>query len=142
MTEHDSTTTADQALQRFTDARNAALIAARKALGVNEVDARALLYIAANPGTRPTHLRDHLGITSAGVTTMIDRLAGRDVVRRDVDDEDRRVNRISLAIDLTAEPWSALTRFDLRLAAAAESLGAEESARFGATLNELVAAAR
>lgn len=142
MTEHDSTTTADQALQRFTDARNAAMIAARKGLGVNEVDARALLYIAANPGTRPTHLRDHLGITSAGITTMIDRLAGRGVVRRDVDEDDRRVNRISLAVDLSDEPWSALTRFDMRLAEAAEAMGIDESHRFGTALDELVAAAR
>ncbi|WP_396642240.1 MarR family transcriptional regulator [Microbacterium sp.] len=142
MTEHDSATTADQALQRFTDARNAAMIAARKELGVNEVDARALLFIAANPGARPTHLRDHLGITSAGITTMIDRLAGRGVVRRDVDDDDRRVNRISLAVDLSAEPWSALTRFDTRLAEAAEAMGMDESHRFGVALDELVAAAR
>jgi hypothetical protein len=140
MTEHDSTKTADGALSRFTNARNAALIAARKALGVNEVDARALLYIAAHPGTRPTHLRDHLGITSAGVTTMIDRLAGRGVVQRDVDADDRRVNLITLAVDLDADPWDALTRFDVRLAAAALALGVDANESFGRTLDDLVAA--
>lgn len=142
MTEHESRTTADQALQRFIDARSAALIAARKALKVNEVDARALLFIGANPGTRPTQLRDHLGITSAGVTTLIDRLANRGVVRRDPDPDDGRVNRVTLQIDLSDEPWAALTRFDMRLAAAASELGAVESNRFGATLDDLVAATR
>lgn len=101
-----------RALQRYVDARSAAIIEARRALKVNEVDARALLYIAAHPGTRPGHLRDYLGLTSAGVTTLVDRLAGRGVVSRTIDPDDRRVNRLSLLIDLGVEPWSGLTRFD------------------------------
>ncbi len=140
MPEHDSTTTADRALKRFVDARHAALSSARKTLGVNELDVRALLYIAAHPGARPSDLRDHLGVTSAGVTTLIDRLSGRRIVRRDIDEEDRRVNRISLSVDLETEPWSVLTRFDRRIAEAAEALGPVESARLGAAVDALVAA--
>jgi DNA-binding MarR family transcriptional regulator len=101
-----------QALHRYVDARHAAILEARRQLGVNELDARALLYIATHSGTRPTALRDYLGITSAGVTTLVDRLVQHGAVRRDVDPEDRRVNRLSLTVDLEVEPWSALTRFD------------------------------
>lgn len=141
MPEPDSETTADRALQRFVNARQASLIRARKTLGVNELDARAMLYVAAHPGARPSHLRDHLGITSAGVTTLVDRLAERRIVRRDVDEEDRRVNRITLAVDLESEPWSALTRFDRRVEEAAEALGPVENARLGAALDALTASA-
>lgn len=103
------------ALRRYLDARGAAMRVARTSLGIGELDARALLFIAENPGTRPTRLREYLGITSAGVTTLIDRLVGRGAVRRDVDADDRRVNRITVTVDLALEPWSALTRFDTDL---------------------------
>jgi DNA-binding MarR family transcriptional regulator len=101
-----------QALSRYVDARSSALAEARRTLNIGEGDARAVLFIADNPGTRPTQLRDYLGITSAGVTALIDRLVERGAVRRDVDPEDRRVSRITLTIDLSADPWSSLTRFD------------------------------
>lgn len=101
-----------EAILRYVDARAAALIVARRELRINELDARAVLYIGANPGTRPGDLSSFLGITSAGVTTLIDRLVARAVVRRDVDPRDRRVNRITVTVDLAEEPWSALTRFD------------------------------
>ena len=101
-----------RALTDYVRARSAAFAAARRALGIGEGDANALLHIAANPGIRPTQLREHLGITAAGVTALIDRLVDRGVVRRDVDPRDRRVNRVSLTIDIADEPWVQLTRFD------------------------------
>ena len=100
------------ALRRYLDARNAALVAARASLGITDIDARALLFVVGNPGTRPTALREYLGITSAGVTTLIDRLVSRSLVRRDVDPADRRVNRITATVDMGEDPWSALNRFD------------------------------
>ncbi|WP_374977246.1 MarR family winged helix-turn-helix transcriptional regulator [Microbacterium trichothecenolyticum] len=100
------------ALRRYLDARNAALVTARTSLGITDTDARALLFVVGNPGTRPTALREYLGITSAGVTTLIDRLVSRSLVRRDVDPSDRRVNRITATIDIAEDPWSALNRFD------------------------------
>ena len=100
------------ALRRHLDARNAAMVTARASLGISDMDARALLFVVGNPGTRPTALREYLGITSAGVTTLIDRLVGRSLVRRDVDPADRRVNRITATIDIAEDPWSALNRFD------------------------------
>jgi DNA-binding MarR family transcriptional regulator len=101
-----------RALSVYTQARADALSIARRELGLGEGDAKTLLHIAGNPGIRPTQLRDHLGITSAGITALIDRLVDRGIVRRDVDTEDRRVNRISVTVDLGDEPWSQLTRFD------------------------------
>ena len=101
-----------QALRQYLDARNAAMVAARAALGISDIDARALLFVVDNPGTRPTALREYLGITSAGVTTLIDRLVDRSLVRRDVDPDDRRVNRITATIDIAEDPWSVLSRFD------------------------------
>ncbi|WP_243076604.1 MarR family winged helix-turn-helix transcriptional regulator [Microbacterium sp. SS28] len=100
------------AMLRYVHARTAALIEARRELRINELDARALLFIADNPGTRPGTLSSFLGITSAGVTTLIDRLIQRGAVRREVDPGDRRVNRITVTVDFSAAPWSALTRFD------------------------------
>ena len=128
------------ALRRYVDARSAALIEARRALGVNELDARAILYIAVNPGTRPTNLRNYLGITSAGVTALIDRLVDRGAVRRDVDDADRRVNRITLIVDLDENPWNALGAFDRAFDQAVVDGGSDLS-DFASCLDELTATA-
>jgi len=104
--------TLGQALRQYLDARNAAMATARAGLGISETDARALLFIVGNPGTRPTALREYLNITSAGVTALIDRLVDRSLVRREVDPADRRVNRITATIDIAEDPWSVLNRFD------------------------------
>jgi DNA-binding MarR family transcriptional regulator len=130
-----------RALLQYLDARQAALLEARRELKIGELDARALLYIAENPGTRPTQLRGYLGITSAGVTTLIDRLVDRDAVRRDVDADDRRVNRITVTVDLLALPWSGLTRFDTDFDRAVVDAGDADSDRFAAALVALTASA-
>lgn len=130
------------ALRRYVDARNAALIAARMVLGVNDLDARALLQIAANPGTRPSELRDYLGITSAGVTTLIDRLVQRGAVQRDADPDDRRVSRLTVIADMKGEPWNVLTRFDDAFTAAIEKADQEDAGRFAAALDGFTLAAR
>jgi DNA-binding MarR family transcriptional regulator len=123
-----------RALQNFVDARNAALLEARRGLKIGELDARALLFVAANPGSRPTQLRGYLGITSAGVTTLIDRLVERGAVRRDVDADDRRVNRITVTVDLAELPWSTLTRFDTDFDGAIAEGDPDESQRFATAL--------
>jgi DNA-binding MarR family transcriptional regulator len=125
------------ALQRYLDARHAALTEARRALRVNELDARALLYVADHPGCRPGNLRHYLGITAAGVTTLVDRLVERDAIRRDVDEHDRRVNRLSLTVDLRTEPWSALTRFDDQFEAAIAASDPESANRLAEALDAL-----
>lgn len=111
------------ALDAFIEARRSAEAATRVELRLGETEVRALLRIRENPGIRPSELRDHLGVTSAGVTTLVDRLVERGLLRRELDTEDRRVNHIHLEVDLDAAPWSQLDRFarDLDDAVDAES---------------------
>lgn len=130
-----------RALLAYGEARRTAAADSRRALGLNELDARALLFVAENPGARPSHVRDHLGITSAGVTTLIDRLVQRGAVRRDLDDEDRRVNHITATVDLEKPPWSALRAFDAGVEAAIEDLEPAEAQRTAELLARIVGAA-
>ena len=123
------------ALQRYVEARTVALVLARQELGVNELDARALLYIASHAGTRPGDLRAYLGITAAGVTTLIDRLVERAAVRRDVDPDDRRVSRLTVVADLAVKPWSALTRFDDAFTTAVLDADVTDATRFATALD-------
>lgn len=140
-----SPTPAESTLQRallaYGEARRSAAVDARRELSLNELDARALLFIAENPGARPSHVRDHLGITSAGVTTLIDRLVQREAVRRDLDDEDRRVNHITVVVDLDSPPWCRLRAFDDGIESAIASLDPTEADRLARVLDELTSAA-
>lgn len=115
------------ALRGYLDARSSALLAARKALGINELDARAFVHILENPGVRPVEVKNVFGLTSAGVTVLIDRLVERDVVRRDPDPEDRRSVRLVATIDLGDSPWAALTSFDDGFESAVQGLDAGET---------------
>ncbi|MFK5057983.1 MarR family transcriptional regulator, partial [Klebsiella pneumoniae] len=78
-----------------------------------------------------------LGVTSAGVTTLVDRLVERGLLRRELDTEDRRVNHIHLEVDLSAMPWAQLDRFarDLDDAIAAEPAAAANA--FAETLQRI-----
>ena len=113
---------------------------ARRALSLNELDAKALLFVAENPGARPSHVRDHLGITSAGVTTLIDRLVQRGAVRRDLDVEDRRVNHITAIVDLNSPPWSSLRAFDDAVEAAIAEMPPTDADAVAAALERLTGA--
>ncbi|MCY1718246.1 MarR family transcriptional regulator [Microbacterium sp. SL62] len=106
------------ALDEYVGARDEMAAKARSDLGVSELEAAALFCICDEPGIRPSHLRSRLGVTPAGVTTLVDRLIGRGLLRRELDAEDRRVNHIYLEVDLDAEPWSALRRFPTEVEAA------------------------
>lgn len=133
--------TLGHALLAYGEARRIAAAGARRELGLNELDARALLFVADNPGARPSHVRDHLGITSAGVTTLIDRLVQRGAVRRDLDDDDRRVNHITATVDLGAPPWSSLRAFDADIEAAIATINPAEAGRTADLLRRIVATA-
>lgn len=100
------------ALQRYLFERSRCLTDARRLLGLNELDVAAVLYVSKHPGIRPSELRQHLDVTSAGVTTIVDRLVRREVLRRESDTSDRRANHIYARVDLTSAPWNCLTRFD------------------------------
>lgn len=125
------------ALDAYVAARDEAIATARRDLGVSELEAAALAYIAEEPGIRPSNLRVHLGVTAAGVTTLVDRLIGRGLLRRELDAEDRRVNHIHLEIDLDAEPWVALRRFPLEVEAAVASEPPEVAEAAAEMLNRI-----
>lgn len=130
-----------RALLAYGEARRVAAAEARRELSLNELDARALLFVAENPGARPSHVRDHLGITSAGVTTLIDRLVQRGAVRRDLDEQDRRVNHITVIIDLDSAPWSQLRAFDTAVEAAIADVDPVDAKRLAEVLDRITAQA-
>ena len=141
MAEDEGVRSLRSALADYGRARSEALTVARRELGIGEGDAKALLHIADNPGIRPTQLREHLGITAAGVTALIDRLVDRGAVRRDVDVVDRRVNRITLTIDIAEQPWAQLTRFDNDFDDELLEVDGDELLRFIELLDTLTAGA-
>lgn len=71
------------------------------------------------------------------MTTLVDRLVEREIVRREGDGTDRRVSHIRLIIDLQVEPWSALTAFDQDFGRALAAHDDAESARFAEILDTL-----
>lgn len=130
------------ALAFYIRERDKAAAQARKQLGVNELDAKALAYVGAHPGARPSELAGHLGVTSAGVTTMVERLVRRGIVRREFDEMDRRVNHIHLVVDLEKEPWSQLARFDTVCRQIIGQLDAQVEADLASFLAHTTASAR
>ncbi|MDQ1085000.1 MULTISPECIES: MarR family transcriptional regulator [Microbacterium] len=113
------------ALDDYVRAREDAIATARRDLGVSELEAATLACIAEEPGIRPSDLRGRLGVTAAGVTTLVDRLIGRGLLRRELDTDDRRVNHIHLEVDLDAEPWVALRRFPREVESAVDAESAD-----------------
>lgn len=130
------------ALEEFVQARTQAIAAARKELRVSELEARALAAIGAEPGIRPSSLREHLDVTSAGVTTLVDRLVERGLLRRELDTDDRRVNHIHLEIDLDVAPWSALTGFRTDVENAVRGEPAADADAFAKVLRRITDATR
>ena len=128
------------ALDAYIEVRRSAEAAARAELRLSETEVRALLRIRENPGIRPSELRDHLGVTSAGVTTLVDRLVERGLLRRELDTDDRRVNHIHLEVDLDAMPWSQLDRFARDLDEAVDAEPADVTNGFAETLRRIVRA--
>ena len=126
------------ALSRYVQARSTALSEARRELSIGEGDAKALLYISDHPGCRAADIAAHLGITPAGVTALVDRLVERGVVEREYDESERRVIRISCTIDLSEEPWVALSRFDDHFDGIIGSYDVVRTEDFAVMLDELL----
>jgi len=140
--EIDDTSPLSAALTFYSRERDAAAARARKQLGVNELEANAMSYIAKNPGIRPSELASYLRVTSAGITTMVERLVRRDILRREADQVDRRVNHIYLAVDIEKEPWSQLALFDATCRQVIEQLDPQVQADFADLLRHATLAAR
>lgn len=110
------------ALRRWRETERRMSEASRRYMKLGETDMRALRFIIAmqNHGrvVTPGAIAEHLGITTASTTKLIDRLAAGDHVRRFPHPSDRR----SLAIEVTDE-----TRRVAR-----ESVGRSHARRFDA----------
>lgn len=118
--------------------------ASRRYMKLGETDMRALRYIIAmqNHGrvVTPGAIAEHLGITTASTTKLIDRLVAGDHVLRLPHPSDRR----SLAIEVTEETRrvarETVGRSHARRFAAAARLTAEEREIVTRFLHELAAA--
>lgn len=130
------------ALTFYSQERDAAAARARNQLGVNELEANAMSYLAKNPGARPSELASYLRVTSAGITTMVERLVRREILRREADQVDRRVNHIHLAVDIEKEPWSQLALFDATCRQLIAHLDPKVEADFADFLRHATLAAR
>lgn len=137
--ESDGSSRLIAALATYLQCRTISLAAARKQLGINEMDAKAILFVADNPGARPSQLKEHLRVTAAGVTTLVERMVQRGIFRREFDQNDRRVNHIHLVIDVSAEPWSLLTEFDDDCQTAVSGLDPDVATQFAAFLETTLA---
>jgi DNA-binding MarR family transcriptional regulator len=111
-----------EALRRWRETERRTSEASRRYMKLGDTDMRALRFIIAmkNHGrvVTPGAIAEHLGITTASTTKLIDRLAVGNHVRRFPHPSDRR----SLAIEVTEE-----TR-----RAARESVGRSHARRFDA----------
>ncbi len=97
-------------------AQSAAAETARRVHPELEASAYPLLaHISAHPGTRGSDLAAHFGIGRATVSRQLSRLVALGLVRREVDPEDTRGQRITLTED-------GATRFEHARAARVEML--------------------
>lgn len=92
-----------EALRRWRETERRMSEASRRYMKLGETDMRALRFIIAMQNhervATPGAIAEHLGITTASTTKLIDRLATADHVRRTPHPSDRR----SLAIEVTEE---------------------------------------
>lgn len=111
----------------------------RFGLGRGEVGVLSALRIAAPPHRlSPTHLAKGLMLSSAGMTSRIDRLERRGYVRRLADPDDRRGVQIELTdegLEVVDSAVAALTVSDRQLM---ERLAAEEIAALEVILRKLL----
>lgn len=103
----------------------------RSSMGMGEKDLLALRYLfeaeAAGDFMKPKDLGDKLGITSASMTTLIDRLVKSGHVRREPHPTDRRALVLKATPGSDQEVRHTLGGMHRRMMDAAFSLNAEES---------------
>jgi DNA-binding MarR family transcriptional regulator len=120
-------------------ARRQEAVFGRFGLGRGEVGALSALRIAGPPfRLSPTHLAKGLMLSSAGITSRIDKLERRGLVRRLADPNDRRGVLVELTdegVEVVDEAVAALTVSDRQLI---ERLDPEEIAQLEAILRKLL----
>jgi len=92
--------------------------AASRALGINRTDARCLDVVMREAPVTPGRLAKESGLTTAAVTSVLDRLEGAGYVTRTRDTEDRRrvlVEPTKLAHERAREMWGPMGEFRTEL---------------------------
>lgn len=118
------------ALREFRTSESAMRRRTRSSAAMGETDLLALRYLidaeAAGVGIRPTELAARLGVTSASMTSLVDRLVSGGYVTREPHPSDRRAVILRPTPGADEEVRHNLNRMHKRMLEAAESLSAEE----------------
>ena len=118
------------ALREFRTSESAMRRRTRSSLAMGETDLLALRYLidaeAAGVGIRPTELAARLGITSASMTSLVDRLVASGYVTREPHPTDRRAVILRPTPGADEEVRHNLNQMHRRMLEAAESLTPEE----------------
>lgn len=123
-------------LQSYRVAENEMLTRARRSLLMSENELAALRFLTQQPGraARPQALIRHLGISSASVTTLIDKLERAGRVERRLVAGDRRAVAVAITELAEREVRDTIGVTDERLEAAAQRLTPSELRRVEAFL--------
>jgi DNA-binding MarR family transcriptional regulator len=84
-----------------------------RTMGINATDMQALRLLDLHGPLGPTELGRRLGLRSASVTVLLDRLEANGYVERERDDRDRRrvtVRALPDALELLFETWAPVVR--------------------------------
>jgi MarR family transcriptional regulator, organic hydroperoxide resistance regulator len=117
--------------------RHAAHLAQAMALPLT--DSLALFHLANEPLPART-LGDRLGLTSGSVTALVDRLIGRELVRRIPHESDRRVVLVEMTSTGHEVSWAAIHPFVFSVMSLTSELGESDKATIAAFVRRLVEA--
>jgi DNA-binding MarR family transcriptional regulator len=128
-----------RALRDYREAEQRLVTRTRSALGIAENDLTALRYLIweekRGRAIGPKALGRYLALSSASITSMIDRLARRGLVERRPDPDDRRAVVVTLTLD--EDTRHRLLHLNDGLLEAAGALDGESAARFTRFLRDL-----
>ncbi|WP_404290756.1 MarR family winged helix-turn-helix transcriptional regulator [Glutamicibacter arilaitensis] len=97
-------------MRQFQQAYAAAEDEYRRELGLNDTDLRALNALGVNNQLSPGQLGDRLSISTAGITSVLDRLAEHGYIRREDHPQDRRKKMIMHGENFPGLPQQAAGR--------------------------------
>ncbi|TLP74069.1 MarR family winged helix-turn-helix transcriptional regulator [Nesterenkonia sphaerica] len=131
-TELNQTVQVLESLRRWHSAERSMSEAARKHMDLGETDMRALRYLIAAQANKqlatPSELAQHLGISTAAVTKLLDRLSSRDHIRRLPHPQDRRSTAIQVTDETRQTARSVVGRTHAGRFHAAAALSSDERA--------------
>jgi len=120
-----------RALMDYRAAEEAMRLRAGESMRMSATDLQALRFLLKAQGVGRTisgrELGDHLGMTSASVTALLDRLTKSGHVERTKDPANRRSNLVTATIGSDVEVRETLGAMHERMIAIARSLGDEDA---------------